>query len=229
MSVQTKKKQKVFLFLAIFCIVGCIVGVSERNILMIVVYIALTVLFIYLWNTKKKSIPETPQIPENVSIEHNKIIVETKKSKPEITPTDYITKNFRVAGVSYRQEEIQSLGCINPDYSLTKKELMECHSDGDKVYKYDFYIDNVILEPEPTNTHDPNAIKVIADNTHIGYIKQGKCSEVRNLLNSEKKLSIDIEIHGGPYKELYCTEDDTYEIEKGSYDFSATVSILYHR
>jgi hypothetical protein len=33
---------------------------------------------------------------------------------------------------------------------------------------------NVKLEPEPTNQHDPNALKVVVSGEHVGYVPRGK-------------------------------------------------------
>ena len=38
------------------------------------------------------------------------------------------------------------------------------------------------LIPEPTNKHDPNAIKVIVDGKHIGYVPANKCAKVHKIL-----------------------------------------------
>lgn len=242
MKNNTKKKNKLYLVLALFCIIGAIVGILENKISMLLFYLALAGLFFYLWNKKNKTLnksnrhsSEEKDVPQNSPTDVPKTDSPIKRdvvNKPINSDSSHITKNFRVAGVSYKQKEIESLACENPDYSLSKKELCDQYNDGDTIYKYKFYISDVKLEPEPTNEHDPNAIKVIADNVHIGYIKAGKCSEVKNLLNSGKKLSLDIEIHGGPYKLLYSDYDDEQEIERYSLesdksDFSAKISIMY--
>lgn len=232
-----QKKNKLFLGLAIFCGIGVFVSLAEMNIAMFLFYIALTFLFFYLWRTKKKII-DTPSNstsksievePEPTPIYHETVASSSPISVPTSTASDRITKNYRVAGVSYRQAEIESLGSENPDFSLSKKEMCEQYLDGDRIYKYDFFITNVNLEPEPTNEVDSNAVKVIADNVHIGYIKAGKCSEVKNILNSANSISIDIEIKGGPYKELFIDEDENCTIEKETDDYRATVSISYKR
>lgn len=38
------------------------------------------------------------------------------------------------------------------------------------------------LEPEPTNQYDPNAVKVIYDNKHLGYIPRDLAGEVARLI-----------------------------------------------
>ena len=39
------------------------------------------------------------------------------------------------------------------------------------------------LIPEPENEHDPNAIKVIVDGQHIGYVPADKCAKVKKILS----------------------------------------------
>ena len=38
------------------------------------------------------------------------------------------------------------------------------------------------LIPEPENKHDPNAIKVIVDGQHIGYVPAKECEKVKKIL-----------------------------------------------
>lgn len=42
--------------------------------------------------------------------------------------------------------------------------------------------DEVILEPEPDNQHDPNAVKVVRDKRVIGYINRFQCLGVKNAI-----------------------------------------------
>lgn len=263
---KTKKKKR-YLFLGLFFSVGVIVGITEANILMIIVYLFLAILFFNLWkksetpvttstelNNTDASIENEPvsQLDTNIqsqSIDTSEIKdilpkedvskddmpkknISSKVSKP--SSSNIITKKYNLAGTSYKQESIENLGDENYEYDLSKKELSEIYDYNQRIYKYNFFISNVVLEPEPTNPYDPEAIKVIADNVHIGYIKKGKCKEVKNLLNSGKELSIDIEIYGGPYKALYVDYDydkdkNIYSLEKDTSNFNAKVSITYKK
>ena len=40
----------------------------------------------------------------------------------------------------------------------------------------------IALEEEPDNQYDPNAIKVILDGKHIGYVPAKKCKKVKKIL-----------------------------------------------
>ena len=133
---------------------------------------------------------------------------------------------FRVAGVSYRQDDILELADENSDYSITKREIIDAGMEDEKIYKYEFDPHRVELIPEPSNPYDPNAIKVVIDNVHVGYIKKGSTTRVRNLLNAGGKVTA--EIKGGPYKILlYRYEDgkDHYEMEHGEDSFFVSVHI----
>lgn len=241
------KKNKVYLIISIICFIGCIAGLSDGSIMMTIFYLAIGILFLYLWKLKNKASNPTLKEPTTTkktdresaqAISFNKPKESVSQKSPNMpvvgSATDRVTKRFSVAGTSYKQKEIESLAFENIDYSLSKKEICEQYCDGGAIYKYVFSISNVHLEPEPTNEHDANAVKVIADDVHIGYIKQGKCSEVKNLLNSSKDLSISIEIYGGPYKFVSVDYDDdtdknVYSIEKETSDFRAKVSISYKK
>lgn len=135
-----------------------------------------------------------------------------------------------VAGTSYRQTAIKSLGSINDDYRLSKKDFIDSYDEYDKVYELEFWPRNVELIEEPDNEYDPNAIKVVIDGVHVGYIKKGSCSHVKKILCSDKLQSISAEICGGNYKYYVCEYDedkdkDVYTIEKRSTNFFVSVEI----
>lgn len=67
---------------------------------------------------------------------------------------------FTVAGACYRDAATRYLLTLLPLYS------------------------EVLLEPEPTNPYDPNAIKVmLPNNIHIGYVPAKHCEEVLEMMN----------------------------------------------
>lgn len=135
------------------------------------------------------------------------------------------TETFHVAGTSYREDAILSLAEENDDYNLSKKELIDDGMEDERIYKYHFPAMHSELVPEPDNPHDPNAIKVLVNGVHIGYVKAGSCSHVKNLLASGKVSSYGVDIVGGPYKRVYEDEDGDYQIEKEDHNFGATLMI----
>lgn len=136
--------------------------------------------------------------------------IEASPSQPH-----YITENHRVAGVAYYQQAILSLAVETDEYTYTKKELEENSLEDEKIWKYEFYPSKVELIEEPDNPHDPKAIKVVIDDEHVGYIKSGSCSHVKNLLKSGRIHDVTADIMGGPYKLLYYDDyEDKYELEK---------------
>ena len=86
------------------------------------------------------------------------------------------------------------------------------------VYEYTFNPGKVELVHEPDNPHSENgnAVKVIVDGQHIGYIKSGSSAHVLKLINENRIQSIDCFIGGGRKKsaawdvdkEQYATESD---------------------
>lgn len=139
-------------------------------------------------------------------------------------------KVYRVAGTSYRTDNILKLAEENSDYEKTKKELIEDGLTDTRVWKFEFYPSKVELIPEPDNPQDSNAIKVVVDGEHIGYIKAGSCSHLHKAMKKDGILSISCEISGGPYKYL-CEEydsdkdKDVYTLERGETNLFATLYI----
>ncbi|MCZ0667474.1 HIRAN domain-containing protein [[Ruminococcus] gnavus] len=144
-------------------------------------------------------------------------------SKPVI-PTK--TDNFKVAGISSYMDNLMELAYENDDYEKTKKQIVDDFMYDEKIFQYDFLVSKVELIPEPENEYDSNAVKVVVDGVHIGYIKKGSCSRVKNLLSSGRVTDIDCSIFGGKYKVVW-DRDEGYVLEEDEYHFGATVEITY--
>ena len=94
------------------------------------------------------------------------------------------TATFAVRGEYYRKENVESIGIPNHDYNLKDAELLEKYPDGSTIYQYTFKIDTVELIPEPNNKVDPDAIKVIMNGAHVGYVAQESTEKVRGYWDS---------------------------------------------
>lgn len=122
--------------------------------------------------------------------------------------------NGPVVGLSYRKENIKSLLAENDEYKRPNDQ-------NSRVYKYEYYRGPAQLVPEPTNKYDANAVMVVVEGIHIGYIPSERCLQVKKIIKSGYSASI--EIYGGPFKE--------FDFESGKWhaetkDFSATLNIF---
>lgn len=183
-------------------------------------------------NTLEKKINDLKQVsPIPQDTVRTSVQIETSAKHSEVkNNSDFSYENHNIAGTSYRQEQIASLGTYNFEYEQTRKEFIENYIDDEKVYEIVFNPTNVELIEEPENEHDPNAIKVIVDNIHVGYIKKGSCSHVKKLLASDKISKITADIHGGKYKYIYSEYDeekmdDVIHIKKGNSDYFVSIRI----
>ena len=71
-------------------------------------------------------------------------------------------------------------------------------------------------------------LQVFVYNTHIGDIKKGGISRVKNLLKKGNIESIWPEVSGGNYKHLrYDAEKDIYYYDELGKEFSITIEITY--
>lgn len=100
------------------------------------------------------------------------------------------------------------MGKYNIDYEQSRKELIDSYVCDEKIYEIIFSPNSIELVEEPENEYDSNAIKVIIDDIHVGYIKKGSCSHIKNLLTSNKIAKITADIHGGKYKYIYSEYDE---------------------
>lgn len=137
---------------------------------------------------------------------------------------------YKVAGVSHYEANILSLASRSTEYTLSKRQLIEEGLTDERIWEYDFYPLKVEIVPEPENPLDPNALKVLVDGAHVGYIKSGSCSRMRHLLDTDRILRITAEIGGGRYKYVELVDytesgKDIYEMEHGSVNFYVHLSV----
>lgn len=131
-----------------------------------------------------------------------------------------------VTGMSHHMDELMDLAAENADYSLPKKELVDIYSDGERIYKYAFSAGTVELVPEPDNPYDSNAIKVLVDGHHIGYIKKGSTAKVRKQMESGDIVSVSAQIGGGPYKQIAEDDDGEYSVERDESPYYVHIKIV---
>ena len=178
---------------------------------------------------------ETVNLPRKTNIILNNTKEAPPPSKQSIetstsSPASEKQEHLKIAGTSFRQKEIESLGSENIWYDCSKKELIDDFMIDERVYQYDFFPDSVELIEEPDNPHDPNAIKVIIDNVHVCYIKKGSCAHVKKLLHQNKIIDITADISGGKYKYISTDYDvendkDIYVLEKHCVDYSVSLDL----
>lgn len=133
------------------------------------------------------------------------------------------TIKHKVAGVTHYRDNILSFAVKNPQYSLSKKEMIA--KDLATIYEYNFRFGKTELIPEPTNPYDPNAIKVVIDGKLVGYIKKGSCRHVLNLMEQNRIEKIEGVIKGGKYKYLDLDSEGNINLEHGNKEYSIKVLI----
>ncbi len=137
-----------------------------------------------------------------------------------------VTETHRIAGVTSYIKNIMSMAIENDDYSKTKKGLVDDFLTDERVFQYFWDVLKVELIEEPDNPHDKNAIKVLIDGVHVGYVKKGSCSHIKNLMKSGNIANISARIGGGKYKYVYEDEEtEKYIMDKGELPVGVTIEI----
>ena len=149
---------------------------------------------------------------------------ETTPIPPEDPQPKLNIKKHKVAGVKYYINNVMTFAKPNPDYSLNKNEMIKRELDK-RIYQYVFYSGKTELIPEPANPYNPNAVKVVIDGKHVGYIKDGSCKHILNLINEDRIEKIDSEIYGGKYKKLGLRDGDLI-LENGDSEYKINVIII---
>ena len=168
-----------------------------------------------LFEKKPKPVIEPQPVNETPVVKDPQPITPKPSAPTKVTPTKNDYERHKVTGTSHYLDNVMSLASINDTYNYTKKEMIDEEIIDENIYQYDFYPNKVELVPEPDNPYDKNAIKVVIDGAHVGYIKAGSCGRVRNLLNSNTIEKIEPRIVGGKYKSLeYDEDEDSYTLVK---------------
>lgn len=163
-------------------------------------------------NTSNSSNSQKPTPETNISCEPHKQSTSSSKAK-----------KHKVAGVAHYKENILSFAQSNAQYSLSKKEMIA--NDFGTVYEYSFRTGKTELIPEPTNQYDSNAIKVMIDGKHVGYIKKGSCKHIINLLNQNQIERIESKISGGKFKCLEFDGEGNIKLSHGTNEYCVTIII----
>lgn len=247
---KERNRKKVF---GIFCIFGAVVMLINGNIPATLVYSAVAALLLLVPRFKKekkgfmvatpgttpilgdrplRNTWETPSRAEQAEAPAaNKapIIPEAPPMVDTHSASPAKVKSFtaKATGMDYYMDNIQKLASENPDFDLTKKEIIDNGLTDEKIWKYDFFCSKAELVPEPENPYDQNAIKVVVDGLQVGYIKAGSCVKILNKMNAGKIRSIACEIGGGPYKIVYENyDDDTHTLERDTARYFVHLTIF---
>lgn len=152
------------------------------------------------------------------------------ENRMPINNEDAKKQNHKVAGVKHYESNIMKLAKKNPAYSYTKKEIVAKKLCCEYLYEYTFAPQKTALIPDPTNPHDPNAIKVVIDGQHVGYIKAGSCARILKLINENRIAGIQSKISGGAFQMFVGNGVDMCEggkaYEKGKTDYKIEITIF---
>lgn len=155
------------------------------------------------------------------------------KTKPEAAKTenrmpqnDAKIQKHKIAGVAHYESNLLKLAKKNPAYSFTKKEIIAKKLCCEYLYEYTFAPQKTALIPDPANPHDPNAIKVVIDGQHVGYIKAGSCARILKLINEGRIAGVESTISGGKFQNLWSDGKEIQQHEKGCKKYEIEISIF---
>lgn len=147
-----------------------------------------------------------------------------------------VGKRHRIVGLDHRKANVMKLARENPLYKLDKAAILKQGLVETCIHKYIFADGPTELIQEPENPHDPNAIKVVVDGQHIGYIKAGSCAHLNKVINEGRVEKILCRIYGGPYKGAFQDYDEkidagftgkpTYLMETGTEEIRAEIRVI---
>ena len=189
--------------------------------------IVLIVLGIVIFKSFNKAI-------KNYSLNEN-----NKKSEAEEVQKNIASKtsklNTYIAGVTHKNDEGKNIQKLFKDYvslnydstnfeDYTNDEIIE---NDLKINEYNLVeINTITLLPDTNNIYDSNAIKIIhKDLGHIGYIPSENCIDVKNFIDTNKKIEFIISFRGGKTKFVETDEnlEDKVVTEEKNYYVDLTI------
>jgi hypothetical protein len=151
--------------------------------------------------------------------------VQKAKQYKEVVTYSYKTEKFLSDGGPEFHEAIKSFAEENPDYDLSKKELLEQYDVGDIIHQWDF------RPAKPgAKVLDDGSVVMTLDDKVVGKVKKGKTSRARNLIQGPDVEKITVFLSGGETKFVNEDEDTgkLYINEGGDPNiFTATMMIKY--
>ena len=126
---------------------------------------------------------------------------------------------FNIAGLYYHEDALIEAAIENKYYDMDNKDLIATGKK--KVYAYYFHGD-LVFEEEPTNRYDKNAVKIILNDRHIGYVPSEFAEKMKKLLANHSIIKVEYKISGGDYKEIENNRVEEYES-----DLKSNVIVTY--
>ena len=130
-----------------------------------------------------------------------KSLFNSKPKQEAVTIQNEISEDaysFEAVGIQYRLDNLMSVAEQSRNYNWDDDKILQKYSEGQILYKYFFNNSRGTLVPEPTNQHDPNAIKVELNGIHVAYVPAHLCKDVNFLL--QQGYTPRVSAKGGPRK-----------------------------
>lgn len=145
---------------------------------------------------------------------------------PEEKKPRYIIKNqrFIMDNVKDHMEDIMDLVDENEDYKMKDRDFIDEKQENEKVFQYE--INEKATITTISCEGGAEQLQVFVRNTHIGDIKKGGISRVKNLLKKGNIENIWVEVSGGKYK-MIKEWDNEYTVLDTETPFSITIEITY--
>ena len=150
-------------------------------------------LFFYLafrsWKQIKNASAPTAAASRPVS---SSAPVSRAASVPAAADLDKIsTRPFEAVGMRFRMDSVRQVLERNPEYRNPDDTTR-------MYYMYAPFIRPCTLEPEDDNQYDHNAVMILVDGIHVGYIAAGSALRARDALSVG--CTFDLNLFGGTYK-----------------------------
>ena len=114
-------------------------------------------------------------------------------------------ETYKLAEVSAHRDALISLGDKNPDYVLSKEEIIQKQIGGENLYEYVFNTEKASMEDHGEEIH------VLVRDQWIGNIGRNNRERVRRLIQEDRAENLCVKVTGGPRRILSADDGEIHE------------------
>ena len=137
-----------------------------------------------------------------------KVMEEKSSSSTSEKPVEVTVsriETYKLTDTSLHTESLQSLGVKNPDYDLTKEEIIQKQIGGENLYEYLFETEDAALEDHGEEIH------VVIRGQWVGNIGRNNRERVRRLVQDDSAKQCKGKITGGPHRILSAEDGEIHD------------------
>lgn len=131
----------------------------------------------------------------------------TEHSSPDSAPAVPRIETYKLSNTELYTDVIRSLGTPNPEYDLSREEIIAHHIGGENLYPLLFEAESAVLKDSGEE------VSVLIQEQQVGTIGRNNRERVRRLLTESRIDHSTVKITGGPHRILSAEDGEIHEYD----------------